>query len=335
MRRKSRIAVGLIILLVAGFFGYTLWSEHYARKSLQVIVVKDISTVEPGLGLRVLHEKGYAGKGINVAIIDGLLLETHEEFADSLVHLEIVGSVMEEDHYHGTTVASILTGKLCGVVPQARLHFFATNFAEESNVLVALERLLAYNETLEAEEKIRFVNISTGLRQEQDAFQSLVEKAWDQGIIVFTSTMPTMTDPPFALREAAYVDKANMNQLDNIVIGDWMNEFLKQNNMTREELVRIRETNDLENGYVSLYLPCSGRYVASHVESNGYVLDNEGGLSWGTPFLTGLAALASSVNPSLTNEQVLSLLQRSIIRNDKGLDIIDPQILVSLGGSSS
>ncbi|MGB4633489.1 MAG: hypothetical protein WBI61_04855 [Bacillota bacterium] len=53
-----------------------------------MIIGKDVSAVHPGLGLRALHEQGYTGKGVNVAIIDGPLLVDHEEFSGRLVHFE-------------------------------------------------------------------------------------------------------------------------------------------------------------------------------------------------------------------------------------------------------
>src|SRR5690606_41733580 len=70
--------------------------------------------------------------------------------------------------------------------------------------------------------------------------------------------VPTLTDPPIALREAAYVDREDMDSLDNIVIGEWMDEYLRENSMTREDLVAIREERDAEMGFITLYLPCGG-----------------------------------------------------------------------------
>lgn len=67
-----------------------------------------------------------------------------------------------------------------------------------------------------------------------------------------------MTDPPIALREAAYVDREDMNNLDNIVIGEWMDEYLREHSMTREDLVAIRKERDAEMGFITLYLPCGG-----------------------------------------------------------------------------
>lgn len=326
--KKIGVAAGLVVIVLAGVLGYTYLRNQRASQS--VMIVKDVSVVEPGLGLRALHEQGYTGRGVNVAIIDGPLLADHEEFGDRLVHFEKVGSVIETDLYHGTTVASVLVGKRCGAVPEANLHFFAVNFADRRNVIDALERLLHYNAALEPSQKIRIVSISTGLPEDEAAFNRLVQQAGEQGILVFTSTVPTLTDPPIALREAAYVDREDMNNLDNIVIGEWMDEYLREHSMTREDLVAIRKERDAEMGFITLYLPCGGRYIASHTSKSEYVYDPEWGLSWGTPLLAGLAALALHVNPELTNDERLQLLSDSMITNKHGLDVIDPQLLITL-----
>jgi hypothetical protein len=39
---------------------------------------------DPGLGIRALHAKGIAGRGVNVAIIDQPLLQTHREYAGKI-----------------------------------------------------------------------------------------------------------------------------------------------------------------------------------------------------------------------------------------------------------
>jgi hypothetical protein len=330
--KKISVIIGLLVLGLAGLLGYTFFRNQ--QGSQRVMVVKDLSAVVPGLGLRTLHERGYTGKGVNVAIIDGSLLADHEEYGDRLVHFEKIGDVNDTDLYHGTTVASVFVGSRCGVVPEASLHFFATNLADEENVLEALERLLLYNETLEPSHRIRIVSISTGLRQYEAAFHSLIRQANDQGIIVFTSTMPTVTNPPFALREAAHDSQKDMDSLDNIVIGEWMDEFLSKNGMTRGELAATRKGGDLEKGYITLYLPCARRYVASHTIKDGYVYEYDGGLSWATPFLAGLAAMALQVNPELTNDELLLLLRDSIVTNKHGLDVVDPQLLIRLASGA-
>lgn len=109
-----------------------------------------------------------------------------------------------------------------------------------------------------------------------------------------------------------------------------MNAFLSDSNMSRTDLVRIRKEADGEDGYINVYLPCARRYVASTEANDKYIYDFDGGLSWATPMLTGLAAMVSQVNPCLSNDDVLRLLADSIVANEKGLNIIDPELLVTL-----
>ncbi|MFY9475459.1 hypothetical protein [Candidatus Darwinibacter acetoxidans] len=83
---KISVTIGLLVIVLAGVLGYTYLKNQQA--SQRVIIGKDVSAVHPGLGLRALHEQGYTGKGVNVAIIDGPLLVDHEEFSGRLVHFE-------------------------------------------------------------------------------------------------------------------------------------------------------------------------------------------------------------------------------------------------------
>ena len=321
------VVLGVLVMACAAFFGYMYLQGK--GEGERVIPVSDLSLVEPGLNLRALHQEGYTGKGINVAIIDGPLLQEHDEYSDRLVHYEEVG-VVDDYLYHGTSVASVLVGKKCGVLPEAQLHYFAVNLVDLENALRALERLLTYNETLPSGGKIRYVNLSTGFGGQEAAFRALILKAREQGILVFTSTMPTATEPPLALREAAYDDQQDMNNLNSIVIGEWMDAFLKENNMSREELVQIRQEADDEKGFINVYLPCAKRYVASPEAKDKYVYELDGGLSWATPMLTGLAGMAAQINQGLAIDQILQLLVHSIVTNEKGLNVIDPQLLISL-----
>lgn len=49
-----------------------------------------------------------------------------------------------------------------------------------------------------------------------------------------------------------------------------------------------------------------------------------------TFLVAGLAALALQVKPELTNDELLRLLCDSMITNKHGLDVIDPQLLITL-----
>jgi energy-coupling factor transporter ATP-binding protein EcfA2 len=335
---------------------YVLQLKNIRKEYPGVTALKDVSLgVKPGEILALIGENG-AGKSTLIKTCSGAVVPTSgkivingKEFSSmtpqlaaengiAIIYQEF-SSVRElsaaENLFLGNPIRrGILVDKKAmereAEKAFAQLHYFAINAVDAENVLNALERLLSYNETLEEKDKIRFVNISTGFGQREEDFRELIYEARDKGILVFTSTMPTVTDPPFALREAAYDDRTDLNNLNNIVIGDWMDPFLRENNMSREELVNIRKEADAQNGYVNVYLPCARRYVASPQAKDLYVYELDGGLSWATPMLTGLTAMASQVNPDLMNSELLPLLVTSIVTNEHGLNIIDPHLLVSL-----
>jgi subtilisin family serine protease len=82
-----------------------------------------------------LHKKGYTGKGINIAIIDQVLLLEHPEYRNSVRYYkefgvkegcEKLGRSYEfyPAQYHGPAVASLSVGTNCGSAPDAGLFFF-------------------------------------------------------------------------------------------------------------------------------------------------------------------------------------------------------------------
>ena len=69
--KKIGVVVGLLVIVLAGVLGYMYLKNQQVGE--RVMIVKYVSVVEPGLGLRALHEQGYTGRGVNVAIIGGPL----------------------------------------------------------------------------------------------------------------------------------------------------------------------------------------------------------------------------------------------------------------------
>ena len=64
-------------------------------------------------------------------------------------------------------------------------------------------------------------------------------------------------------------------------------------------------------------------YVASPEVRDSQIYQLNGGLSWGTSMLTGLAGMASQINGDLAPDAILQRLGTSILTNEKGLTVID------------
>jgi subtilisin family serine protease len=145
---------------------------------------------DPGLGVRSLHEQGITGKGVNIAIIDQALVQDHIEYADRLMTYETIQCSDESAQMHGSAVTSIAAGKTCGVAPDAKIYYIASTFGIFSPgggfkedlrpIAESIERILAINEVLPADEKIKVISISKGITNAPGAQEALtLEKVID------------------------------------------------------------------------------------------------------------------------------------------------------------
>jgi hypothetical protein len=117
------------------------------------------------------------------------------------------------------------------------------------------------------------VNISYGPSEKNEEFDNLIEKARKNEIVIFSSTMPTRTNPPFALRSATTIVNKDINDINNVIIGYWMNDYLKENKITQEGLIRDRKLKDQENEHITVYIPSVSRFVASIEDKHGYIFE--------------------------------------------------------------
>ncbi|MCR2044047.1 S8 family serine peptidase [Anaerosalibacter massiliensis] len=242
----------------------------------------------PGLGLRELHKKGITGKGIGLAIIDQSLLVDHIEYKEQLKMYEEIHCWGEKAQMHGSAVASIAVGKTVGVAPEADLYYIAEThgvYNEQGEYVLDLtwtsqciDRIVEINKTLPEEKKIRVISISLGIGQELNGYEKVfdsIEKAKQDGIY----TIYVESDPYLGL------DRDPLKDPDDI------NSFTKG-----------RFWKDMTYSNDKLLIPMDSRCTASPTGVNDYVLYRNGGISWVTPYVAGLYALACQVRPDITPE---------------------------------
>ncbi len=256
----------------------------------------------PGLGVRRLHEQGVDGHGVNVAIIDGPLLQNHQEYAEQLVAYKPVGlaKMNSSPQMHGPAVASVAVGKTCGVAPKAALHYFvvAIGWGDNRPYCDILNEIIRFNQNRDLSEQIRVVSISYGGFSGQahfDHWQEALAKAEQNGLLVVTcdhrefliyGTLARIIgkdpDSPLSYRQGKY-------SLDIDV----------------------------------LRVPAGNRTIASHYGPEAYTFTRTGGLSWAAPYLAGLAALAYQVDPQIKPKTIVELWLQTAVRTDAG-PIVNP-----------
>ena len=294
---------------------------------------------DPGLGIRNLHSQGITGKGITIAIIDQPLGE-HREYSSNLVHLENINTKemnCTNAEMHGAAVASIAVGKTTGVAPDSDLVYFGainrTNSPEnieeyKNNLLKAIEnnkddtefvqlleeqiqalektgeafdntpyanainKILDMNKNLPSDKKIPVISISWGFDKYAPGYDKLlaaVERAKKEGVFVVST----------ALKEQYGMETNGANR----------NPVTDPNNPEGYEagafwLKKSESGNIYRNKDKLLLVPMDHRTVADYHSKDGYRYEgNDGGMSWSTPWLAGMYALAKQVNPQISPQE--------------------------------
>jgi hypothetical protein len=233
----------------------------------------------PGLGLRALQAKGIDGRGVDIAVIDQPLVADHPEIQGRLhmvAELDVEGI---SPQMHGPAVTSIAAGATCGVAPGASLYYVSMPMwkARQGNAhyIKALEGLLALNHSKKA--NIRAVSISYGafaLAPMAGEWQAVLDRAEREGVLVITCD--------------ALASGLDYGLLRPLAGGD----------------------TETAEGYTqgtyggALLVPGDGRTYASNLGKGAYSFAPMGGMSWGAPWLVGLAALGFQSNPHLTPTQI-------------------------------
>lgn len=255
--------------------------------------------LNPGLGVRSLHALGIDGRGVGIAIIDQPLLTDHAEYTERLRWYEEIDPYFCCASMHGSAVSSIAVGRNSGVAPQADLYFISAG----DNILTAslwqlhyfakaIRRVLQINQVLPSDQRIRVISISLGWTPYQNAgfydIDAAVQEARAQGIlVVFTSMKNTYGIGYMGLNRHPLSDP---DKFESYGPSWWESAFYA--------------------GKVSdrlFFVPMDSRTTADPSGTGDYAFFRRGGLSWATPWVAGMYALAVQVDPSLTPERFLEL----------------------------
>ncbi|SMC40534.1 S8 family serine peptidase [Papillibacter cinnamivorans] len=274
----------------------------------------------PGLGVRSLHERGITGKSVKVAIIDQNLAQPfHSEFGDRIVQYKDFGTGQPEKNgsMHGPGVASLLVGQSCGVAPDAELYFAAApSWSRDSAYYAdALRWIIETNRDLPEEDKIRVVSVSAAPSGDGSPFikntemwDDAVAEAQKAGILVLDCRRGCDT----GIIAPGYYDPEEPDDVTHFSTG-----FPQEPYETRMDGV--------------VFAPTSARTTAEEYSAGheSYQYTGQGGLSWGIPYIAGVLALGWQTDPSLSNEEILSLLFESAYIDENGNKIVNPTAFIS------
>ena len=320
-------------LRYAAFDDRTTWPpEDRLPKQFDRKPIVDLGK-NPELGVRRLHERGIAGRGVSIAIIDQPLLTEHQEYAGRLeLYEEIHVDPRMPAQMHGPAVASIAVGKTVGVAPEATLYYIASwtgDFGEGEGGFTwdfryyaqAVRRVLEINEQLPEERRIRVIAMQVGWNQQQKGYDEItaaVEEAKAAGMHVVSSSIEQVHG--FKFHGLGRHPLADPDAFESYEPGLWWAERFYAGEQPSGRLL----------------LPMDSRTTASPTGDDEYVFYRQGGWSWAIPYLAGAYALAVQVDAGITPERFWSLALktgRTIELEHQGKTvplgpIIDPGALV-------
>jgi len=257
----------------------------------------------PGLGIRALHARGIDGRGVTIGVVDQPLLD-HVETRGRLTMVARLDVDGVPPQMHGPAVASLAAGASSGVAPRAHVAYVAIPMwkTQQDNALYinALERLLEW--TADGQARVRVVSISWGEFESAagaDRWRALLAKAESQGVFVITCDL---SGSRLEYGMLAPLPGGNRDQPEAYVKGSYGSGLL---------------------------VPGDGRTYAHHEGAEDYAYGPKGGMSWGAPYVAGVAALGFQVNPDLTPARIRAYLMRSATKMPYG-SVINPAAFVRL-----
>lgn len=296
---------------------------------------------DPGLGVKNLHKRGITGRGIRIAIIDQPLDTNHIEYKDNIIHYEHIGYTDQDRvDLHGPAVASLLCGKTTGVAPDAELIYFAacnqrpTNDKEQplaskdgrhlyaGNHASALRKILFMNTALPDGEKIDAVSISWGMLGTDPECRDLINKLIKSGVMVLTTDSKRFYDKNATFTTIDRLMNTNPDNPKSYAPGFWRKFYEKDPN--------------------AILVPAGGRTIAGFFGHENYIYCGcNAGMSWATPYLVGVYALAKQVYPKLTSERFFELAHQTgtpmnidnkqcgiIAQPEKIIDILQRELII-------
>ncbi|MBN8702459.1 MAG: S8 family serine peptidase [Bacteroidetes bacterium] len=277
------------------------------------------------IGTDCMHEKGYTGKGLLIAVLDaGFLLANTNPCFDSLrAHNAIIGtwdfvtndSMVYEDDSHGTYVLSTMgghiPGQLVGTAPDATYLLLRTEDApseyiiEEDNWVAGAE----YADSVGAD----IINSSLGYTQFDDASQNHVyadldgnttritigaDIAASKGILVVNSAGNSGSSSWFYIGAPADGDSV-------LAIG-----AVNAN----QQYASFSSKGPSADGRIKPNVAAKGQAATVTNFSNG--ISSANGTSFSSPIIAGAAASLWQANPNATNMQIFKAIEQSATNYD-------------------
>ena len=239
------------------------------------------------------RQKGYTGKGVTIALIDGPVDTSAPELAGANItdKSRCTIEAAPSDKLHGTTMATLLVSPYTGVAPDATLYSYQTATAEsvssgtcKSNGLRLDTMAILINQAID--DGAQIISISQHTPESDSEFQWALARAMSEGVIIVASAGNTASD----------------NSTGQLI--RWSG------------VVGVSAINS--DGTFASYSSWGDGVVTAAVGGPVHTLDANTnqpvtvqGTSYSTPLVAGMLALARQKWPEATPNQILQSLTHS------------------------
>ena len=245
--------------------------------------------------------KGYTGKGVTIALIDGEVDTTVPELAGATIIDKSPCTVTSSpfSKTHGTAIASLLVSKTYGVAPDATLLAYRTSFPKDGD---------------KAESDCRGHHGNTLDEPEWLINQAITDGA--QIISISASSGDTSPAVKWAIARANALGVIVVSGAGNDNEEDTIDSFGKWSGVVSVSAI---DTSGKRAEYSSwgkgvTVAAVGGPMVAYDFETGTNI--NTQGTSNATPLVAGFLALAKQKWPNATSNQLLQLLTKTALNNE-------------------
>ncbi len=282
---------------VTQFDTVTEWSEDLPKDFEPWKLIEECKKKKLELGN--LHDKGYDGEGIGIAMIDATLLVDHVEIKDNVKFYKAFSSEKDIAEMHGVAMASIAVGRNIGIAPKADLYFIADDFynveqkkVDFTKIADDILNIIELNKSLK--NKIRVISISSGYSDNASVLGTVelskaIKKAKENNIEILCLIPGNKI---FIFSSATRVSYSDVN-----------------------DITKFMPYFDLPN-YKNIYVPTDKITYASFLGEEEYAYAPWEGMSSIVPYVAGLYTLACQADSSITFEKFSEIANYTAIETE-------------------
>ena len=175
----------------------------------------------------------------------------------------------------------------------------------------ALRKILFMNTRLPQDKKISAVSISWGMLGTDPESTKLIKQLIESGVMVLTTDSHRFYGDKGNFITTDRKMNSNPDDIQSYEVGYW----------------KVNKDNLHEH----LLVPAGGRTIAGYLDYDDYIYCGaNSGMSWSTPYLVGVYALAKQIAPNLTPHRFFEIAQQTAVSNGKtgNNKIVQPQRII-------